>query len=609
MKVLITGGTGFIGSRLALRCKEREYDVKALGLSNTLAEAQNTIELKRNGVQVAPVDLLDRDGLARELSGVDVVYHLAAAQHEMNVPDQHFRDVNVDGTRNMIESAIEAGVSRFVHGSTIGVYGIIDGRIDESTPCNPENIYGVTKLEGEKLALSYKQKLPVVVIRIPEVYGPGDRRLLKLFKLIGKNKFFMIGSGKNLHHLIYIDDLIQAFCLASEKDSAVGEVFLLAGAKPVSTNEMVETIATHLGAKGSLFRVPFGPVYGMAATMETILRPIGIQPPLHRRRMDFFKKSFNLSWDKAADLLNYHPKVSFSEGMLETARWYVAMKFIENSNPKTLRVEAGDGKYKHISTHDGEILPSKFDLTAKIEPFDSFWEAPDDVEKGYGKFATFYKYNYLNHFPADKNSRILDVSCGPGYMVNLLNQNGYINVTGIDAMPDKVFWAKSKKLNCEAARAFDFLHDNTEPYDVVFCEQEINHLTKNEILDFLQLCRQNLKAGGKLIIHSLNGANPIVGSENLALNFDHYNTFTEKSLEQVLEHVGFRNIRILPLKLYVFYRNPLNYVGITIDAVLGFLFKYIFKFYGKSNKIFTKKIAAVCTNPQSDRNGNFPYGK
>jgi nucleoside-diphosphate-sugar epimerase/SAM-dependent methyltransferase len=596
MKILITGGTGFIGSRLALRCKEHNYEVKVLGLANTSAEAQNIIELKRFGVEVEPVSVLDRQELFKHLKDADVVYHLAAAQHEMNVPDKHFRNVNVQGTQNILDGCIKNGVKRYVHGSTIGVYGIVNGLIDENTPCNPENIYGVTKLEGEKLALSYREKLPVVVIRIPEVYGPGDRRLLKLFKLIQKNKFFMIGSGKNLHHLIYIDDLIQALFKAVEKDEAIGQVFLLAGEKPISTIEMVETIAAHLGAKGPLFRVPFGPVYMLAATMETVLRPMGMQPPLHRRRMDFFKKSFELSWKKAGEVLNYHPAVSFSEGVLETAKWYVAMEFIQNSNPNSLKISSEEATSNAAVSHgDGEVLPSEFSLAARIEPFDSFWEAPEDIEKGYGKFATFYKHNYLCHFPSDKTARILDISCGPGYMVNLLNQSGYMNVTGIDAMPEKVFWARSKNLNCEGARAFDLLHENRQPYDVIFCEQEINHLTKDEILEFLRLCRKNLQTGGSLIIHSLNGANPIVGSENLALNFDHYNTFTEKSLEQTLHYAGFRNIRIFPLKLYVFYKNPANYVGMLIDAIISQILKFTYKFYGKSNKVFTKKIAAVCT--------------
>jgi nucleoside-diphosphate-sugar epimerase/2-polyprenyl-3-methyl-5-hydroxy-6-metoxy-1,4-benzoquinol methylase len=595
MKVLITGGTGFIGSRLALRCKERGYDVKVLGLANTPAEAQNILELKRKAVEVTPVSVQDRDGLTRELKDVDIVYHLAAAQHEMNVPDDHFREVNVGGTRNVIEAAIEAGVKRFVHGSTIGVYGIVDGPIDESTPCNPENIYGETKLEGEELALSYKDKLPVVVIRIPEVFGPGDRRLLKLFKMIQKNRFFMIGNGENFHHLIYIDDLIQAFFLAAEKDEALGQVFLLAGEKPIPTSEMIDSIAKHLNAKGSLFRVPFGPVYLAAATMESVLRPIGIQPPLHRRRMDFFKKSFELSWKKAHKFLSYQPMVNFSDGVLETARWYAAMGYIQNSNPGALQINAGLDMAEIESDQADQILPSKFEMTAKIEPFDSFWEAPEDIEKGYDKFATFYKHNYLKHFPADKNSKILAISCGPGYMVNLLNINGYNNVLGIDSMPQKIFPAKVRNLNCEAARALDFLDENEEPFDVIFCEQEINHLSKNEIIDFFKYCYDNLKKGGNLIVHSLNGANPFVGSENLSLNFDHYNTFTEKSLAQILEFCDFENIKIIPLKLYVFYRNPANYVGIVIDVIISQILKFGFKFYGKSNRFFTKKIGAVTT--------------
>ena len=337
MNILITGGTGFIGSRLAITCLERGDIVRIYGQENTEAEKANARHLRDKGAEIILGSMTDLNMVSRAVKDIDIVFHLAAAQHEANISDQVFHDVNVSGTRNIIEASLKAGVKRFVHGSTIGVYGIVDGPIDEATPCRPENIYGITKLEGEKLALSFRNQLPVTVIRIPEVYGPGDRRLLKLFKMIQKNRFFMIGNGKNLHHLIYIDDLIQSFFLAAEKEEAVGEVFLLAGERPVSTNVMVETIAEHLATKGFLFRVPFGPLYLMAATMEFVLRPMGIQPPLHRRRMDFFKKNFELSWKKAADILGYHPNVGFSEGILETARWYVSMGLIKNSNPASLK--------------------------------------------------------------------------------------------------------------------------------------------------------------------------------------------------------------------------------------------------------------------------------
>jgi nucleoside-diphosphate-sugar epimerase len=328
MRVLITGGTGFIGSRLALRCIEKGDTVKVFGLENTTAESFNKKIIEEKGAEVIPMSILDRENVFRHVRGMDVVYHLAAAQHEMNIRDQGFWDVNVTGTRNLLEASAHAKVKCFIHGSTIGVYGIVDGLIDEETQCNPDNIYGITKLEGEGLALSFKEEVPLVAIRIPEVYGPGDRRLLKLFKAIKRNGFFMIGNGKNYHHLIYIDDLIDAFLLATSSNDAKGQLFLVAGEKPITTQEMVSIIAKQLGASGARFRVPFLPLYLIATIMELTLRPIGIQPPLHRRRMDFFKKSFQLSWRKALDTLGFEPKFNFEEGIRETANWYISTGLI-----------------------------------------------------------------------------------------------------------------------------------------------------------------------------------------------------------------------------------------------------------------------------------------
>lgn len=217
---------------------------------------------------------------------------------------------------------------------------------------------------------------------------------------------------------------------------------------------------------------------------------------------------------------------------------------------------------------------SSNDLSAIMEPFDSFWEGPHDVDKGYGSFYKFYKDNYLKHMPEDRNARILVVSCGPGYFVNMLKKEGFDNVLGIDSYPEKVEHAKRHGLNCEVARAFEFLDQSSEPFDAIFCEQELNHLTKREMLVFLDLCWKKLREGGRLITHGLNGANPITGSEALAQNFDHYNTFTEYTFRQVLEHSNFQDIKIFPLNLYVFWTNPLNYVLIAMSS-LSFLNEHI----------------------------------
>jgi 2-polyprenyl-3-methyl-5-hydroxy-6-metoxy-1,4-benzoquinol methylase len=241
----------------------------------------------------------------------------------------------------------------------------------------------------------------------------------------------------------------------------------------------------------------------------------------------------------------------------------------------------------------GVAMESILELTAKMEPFDSFWEGPENIEKGYKKFYQFYKCNYLLHMPKNREASILVISCGPGYFVNLLTKEGYTNVLGIDSDPEKVRYAKEKNLNCRAEQAFPFVANNPNRFDVIFCEQEINHLTKEEMVAFMKLCHASLRENGTVIIHSLNGANPITGSESLAQNFDHYNTCTEYTLLQLMKYCKFSDIEIRPLKLYVFYKNPLNYVLIVADALFTAFFRLAFIMYGKSNKIFTKKIAAI----------------
>jgi len=322
MRILITGGTGFIGSRMARQCQESGHSVTVFGRENNPVEVENARLLREAGVRLVVGSITDSRLLPDLVRDIDVVFHLAAVQHEMNVPDQVFFDVNVEGTRNLLEVCVAAGVRRFVHGSTIGVYGSLSQTVDESVPCRPDNIYGITKLEGEKLALSYNDRIPVVAIRISEVYGPGDRRLLKLFSAIQRGVFMMIGSGKNFHHPIYVDDLIHGRLLASCSPEAPGQVLLLPGRDIVTTEEMVNVIASELNAKRLPFRASLAPMLLLATVTEKTLRPLGIQPPLHRRRMDFFRKSFTLSGKRAAELLGFNPQTDFRAGVARTAAWY-----------------------------------------------------------------------------------------------------------------------------------------------------------------------------------------------------------------------------------------------------------------------------------------------
>lgn len=323
MKILITGATGFIGSRLTLRCLEDGHSVRVLGQNRNPAEARNVGLLEERGAEVVIASVTERESLDRAHEGIEIVFHLAAAQHEANVPDQHFRDVNVEGTRNMLEASVAAGVRRFVHGSSIGVYGwTAKGPVADDSPLEPDNIYGVTKLAGEEVVRSFGDRIPWVILRISEVYGPGDRRLLKLFRGVQKGKFPMIGKGENLHHLIYIDDLIDGLLKSGEDENAVGKTFVLAGPAAVTTRDMVSAVARELGARPPRWRIPMTPMLLAARATEGILRPLGVQPPLHPRRMNFYRKSFSFSMEEARDAIGFSPRVGLEEGVRATARWY-----------------------------------------------------------------------------------------------------------------------------------------------------------------------------------------------------------------------------------------------------------------------------------------------
>lgn len=323
MTTLITGGTGFIGSRLALDCAARGEDVKILAKINNDNEQSGYDELRKAGVQLISGDVCKAATAASAMKEVKILYHLAAAQHEANVDDDYFRRINVEGTRTILDAAVEEGVDRVVHGSTIGVYGMADeGPVHDRTPLFPDNIYGETKLEGEHLARSYADRLNIAIVRISETFGPGDYRLLKLFKGIKSKKFFMVGKGDNLHHPVYIDDLIDGLRRAAIAKEAIGETIVVAGPRAVTTKEMVDGISQALDTAGPKITMPLPALMGAAMVIETVCKPVGIQPPLHRRRMNFFVKSFRFSGDEARQKLGFEPKITFAEGARRTAKWY-----------------------------------------------------------------------------------------------------------------------------------------------------------------------------------------------------------------------------------------------------------------------------------------------
>jgi nucleoside-diphosphate-sugar epimerase len=322
-RILITGGTGFIGSQLALHAARTGHSVTVASPIRNETERFRCDLLNRAGITLVDAALDDTARLRDAIAGHAAIIHLAAAQHEAEAPESHFRKVNVEGTRTLLTLAVHEGVKRVVHGSTIGVYG--NGRqgvLDELSPLAPDNPYGRTKAEGELVVREFANRLEVAIVRISETYGPADLRLLKLFRAIERGRYVTLGSGLNERQLIYVEDLCRALLAAAQAPAAVGQTMILAGGERLTTNAMVDFICKALGKSALSRHVPLWPFDIAARVCETVMPPLGLKPPLHRRRLDFFRKSFRFSTERAARILGFRPQVTFATGAQLTADWY-----------------------------------------------------------------------------------------------------------------------------------------------------------------------------------------------------------------------------------------------------------------------------------------------
>jgi nucleoside-diphosphate-sugar epimerase len=251
------------------------------------------------------------------------VYHIAALYREARYADDAYTRVNVRGTENVLEACARAGARRLVHCSTVGVHGDVAVPADEHAPFAPGDVYQQTKLEGE---LAVRRRIdagfPATIFRPVGIHGPGDMRFLKLFRTVARGTFRMIGSGKVLYHMTYIDDLVQGIILCGEHPAAMGRTYILCGAHYTTVEQLVAEIGRAVGRPVRRGHVPLGPVKLAARVCETLCRPCGIEPPLHMRRLDFFVKDRGFTAEKAHREIGYEAKVSLTEGLARTARWY-----------------------------------------------------------------------------------------------------------------------------------------------------------------------------------------------------------------------------------------------------------------------------------------------
>ncbi len=322
MRALITGASGFIGQHLVRELAARRWDLRLLVHEKTL-DWPETCEIIKG-------DITDPASLVQPLQKVDVVFHLAAALGASLLEEKGFARINVQGTANLLQAALESGVGRFIHFSSAGVVGHVEPNqtADENYPCQPQNAYDRTKLDAERLAL--KQAIngqDIVVVRPGWVYGPEDRRTFKLIRAIARRKFVLVTKGLAWQNPVFIDDLIEGVLRCAENGMG-GEIYHLSGPETLSVRQIVDTIAAAAGTRVPKFTLPLFPVKVAAWKLDKAFRFFHREAPLTPGKLAFFIHPKPLSSLKAQQKLGYHPATDFQTGITQTIAWYRAQGWL-----------------------------------------------------------------------------------------------------------------------------------------------------------------------------------------------------------------------------------------------------------------------------------------
>jgi dihydroflavonol-4-reductase len=315
--VLVTGARGFIGAHLVQRLAGLGMEVRALDLRPLIKSPA------RAQVHPYQVDIRDRAAVAPLLEGVETVFHLASLHLEVGADPATFDAINVNASANLVTLAAERGVRRFVHTSSVGVYGDA-GRgvpLQEDAPKHPDSPYERSKLAGERAVLARARDTGqgLIVLRPAWVYGPGCPRTDKLLRALRQGRFFYFGPGDNLRHPVYIDEMIDAFILAADAPDGVrGRVYNVGGPRIMPLREMVETFARVARVPPPTRHLPIALGYVAGWAAELVCHAVNRQPPLSRRSVAFFRS--NNAWDISAARsdLGFEPTVDLEEGIART---------------------------------------------------------------------------------------------------------------------------------------------------------------------------------------------------------------------------------------------------------------------------------------------------
>jgi nucleoside-diphosphate-sugar epimerase len=319
MRVAVTGATGFLGARLVASLRADGEHVQAL-----VPVDHDPAPLSALEVDVQRGDVRDSASVRAAIDGAEVVYHLAGLVPGTSRLRTDFEAVNVRGTENVMRAARDAGVRHVVHCSTVSVHGLpAMPPADEDAPLRPSNVYGATKIEGERIVRSFSAEhgLSAVVVRPTALYGPGDVRGVRLFRDVARGLVVTIGNGASRCHLAHVADVVAGLRLAAVRRPSRGECFIVGGAEHPTVAELIALIAEAAGVRPRVLRLPALP-FRLASGLRRVFRDPSRTMPGAIDRSDFFTATRTFRIERARRELGFAPRIALPAGIEETMRWY-----------------------------------------------------------------------------------------------------------------------------------------------------------------------------------------------------------------------------------------------------------------------------------------------
>ena len=314
---LITGATGFIGYHLSVRLLREGRNIKLFCRPESKHKLSSFF---KGSAEIVVGDLCDYDSIIHAMHDVERVYHCAGHVLDWG-PKETFYSTNVQGTRWLLEASVKRNITRFIHLSSIAVFGIPSpSYFDDKTPCDPGNdFYSKSKVEGETLVFRFHRDhgLPVVVLRPPVVYGPGSSWVKEPLRLIRQNRMFLISGGKGTCHLCYIDNLVDAILLASKSPNAIGQGYIVGDNNSISFKEYFNYLAKIVGAKSVKKSIPLCLAHIMASLFENTHKLLNLEgrPFLTHTAVKMLTTQSDMCMDKIRHELDFQPKISVEDGM------------------------------------------------------------------------------------------------------------------------------------------------------------------------------------------------------------------------------------------------------------------------------------------------------